>query len=50
MHLKRLAGTKERRLLTGTDAARNAEAWDRYHLEADTIDHGSERPVVQLWS
>ncbi len=35
MHLKRLAGSDERRLLTGTDAADNDAAWKRYHLEAD---------------
>jgi hypothetical protein len=37
MHLKRLAGTNERRLLTEADAEKNAEAWQRHHLEAETI-------------
>lgn len=37
MHLKRLAGTEERRLLTGADAAKNDAGWKRYHLEAGAI-------------
>ncbi len=39
MHLRRLAGTDERRLLTEADAATNAEAWEQYHLGAEAIGH-----------
>jgi hypothetical protein len=44
MHLQRLAGTDERRLLTEADAAANAEAWDRYHLEAEENSPSQDEP------
>ena len=48
MHLKRLAGTDERRLLTDADATDNDAAWQRYHQEDDALGAPHEGPADQV--
>lgn len=37
MHLKRAAGTVERRLMTEAEVAENDKAWERYHAQNDSV-------------